>query len=157
MAEPSSSWDKPGDRVAVDDDEVLQIIERASTCVFVRSRRDGHPMGVVVGFGVLDGEVYTVTNVHRAAYRSLLRDPRCSAVFDVPGVASVTLVGRGEIVDDRATLDAFYASRPTSSMVTSGRLTQEQWLRLAYTENRRLVRIIPEKVISADLRKLPDS
>jgi hypothetical protein len=110
----------------------------------------------VVGHNVLDGEIYTITNLYRAAYKNVLRDARVCAVFDKPGVASVTVIGRGEIVDDPDTLERFYRKHALGHyMVTSGRVTEDQYLELAFTPNRRLVHIVPEKIFSQDLRKLP--
>jgi general stress protein 26 len=149
-----NAWDRA--EAPVDPDEILDVVQRAKTCVFVRLRRDGHPVGAVVGHNVLDGEIYTITNVLRAAYRSVLRDSRVCAVFDVPGEASVTVVGRGEVVEDPDVLGRFYHKHARGHyMVTSGRVTEDQYLELAFTPQRRLVHIIPETVFSTDLRALP--
>jgi hypothetical protein len=152
---PASPWDKP-DAHTVDDDKLLETIETSPTCVFIRLRRDGHPVGAVVGHNVLDGEIYTITNVFRIAYKNVQRDDRVCAVFDNPGVTSVTVIGRGELIDDPETLTRFYRKHAQGHyMVTSGRTTEDEYLRLAFTPNRRLVHIIPERIFSQDLRKLP--
>jgi hypothetical protein len=151
-----NAWDRA--EHPVDPDEVLDVIQRATTCVFIRLRQDGHPVGAVVGHNVLDGQIYTITNVLRAAYRAVQRDDRVCAVFDLPAVASVTVIGRGEIVDDRDILERFYRKHAQGHyMVTSGRTTEDEYLRLAFTPNRRLVHLTPEKIFSSDLRKLPTS
>ncbi|MBV9659646.1 MAG: pyridoxamine 5'-phosphate oxidase family protein [Acidimicrobiales bacterium] len=149
-----SSWDnRPRDEMS--HEAMLEVIDGATTCVFIRLRGDGHPIGAVVGGGVIDGEIYTLTNLFRAAYRNVQHDDRCSAVFDQPQVASVTVIGRAEIVDDPAVLERFFRSRaPKSWLVTSGKLTEEEFLELAWTPNRRLFHIIPEKFFSSDQRTL---
>jgi general stress protein 26 len=142
----------------VEPSEVLDVIEKAATCVFIRLRGDGHPIGAVVGHNVMDGEIYTITNLLRAAYRNVQQDDRVCAVFDIPGTASVTVIGRGEIVSDPDTLQRFYSKHAEGHyMVKSGRVTEEGYLALAFTPNRRLVHIVPEKIFSTDLRTLPTS
>ena len=157
MPEPvlSSKWDEPdAAALSVDDDRILEVIETADSCVLIRLRKDGHPVGAVVSHDVLDGEIYAVTNVFRAAHNALLRDPRCSAVFDKPNIASVTVIGRGEIVDDPGVLERFYGKyAKRRHFVTSGEFTEEEWLARAFTSNRRLVRVVPEKILSLDLAK----
>jgi general stress protein 26 len=149
-----NAWDRPRFDT-MSREQMLEVIESAPTCVFIRLRSDGHPIGAVVGHNVLDGEIYTITNVHRAAYQNVLRDSRCCAVFDVPEVASVTVVGRGEIVSDKDILDRFYDKHSRNHyMVRSERQTREEFLAFAYTENRRLVHILPEKMFGTDLRTL---
>ena len=149
-----TSWDnRPRD--AMTRAAMLHVIDNASTCVFVRLRGDGHPIGAVVGGGVLDGEIYTITNLFRAAYKNVLRDARCCAVFDQPEVASVTVIGRGEIVDDPVKVEAFFRSRASRMwLVREGKLSIDEFMALASTPNRRLVHIVPERFFSSDLRTL---
>lgn len=153
-----TEWDTPYG-YGFDKDEVLEFINACPTCVIVRTRRDGHPVGYVVGHGVVDGEIYTITNTFRATHRELLRDPRCSAVFDTHTVGSVTVIGRAEIVDsDQAILRRISLEKSASHpIVTQGMMTLEKFVEMALTPNRRLVHIIPEKFSSLDLRKLPKS
>ena len=75
-----------------DESELLAFIDAAPTCVIIRNRRDGHPVGYVVGHHVMDGRIYTMSNAFRATYRALQRDPRCCAVFDNHSIGSVTVI-----------------------------------------------------------------
>jgi general stress protein 26 len=149
-----SGWDNRA-RDAMSLPEMLDVIDNADTCVFVRLRGDGHPVGAVVGHAVLDGQIYTLTNLFRAAYRSVQRDDRVCAVFDRPQIASVTVIGRSEIIDDPAMVDRFFTSRaPRSWLVQTGKMTVDEFLGVANTSNRRLIRIHPEKFFSSDQRTL---
>lgn len=153
-AAPRTGWDSL-EGFAFDADRILDFIASAPTCVFIRLRADGHPVGTVVGHRVIDGQIYTSTNVFRAAYKSILRDPRCSAVFDNPGQGMVTVIGRAEIVDDPEFIRRSYRGRGERHyLVTSGRMTAEEYERNACTPNRRLIHVIPEKFISHDMSKL---
>jgi Pyridoxamine 5'-phosphate oxidase len=138
------------------DDAVLDFIRSCPTCVLVRNRKDGHPIGHVVGHGVVDGEIYTVTNTFRATHAALLRDPRCSVVFDTPEVGTVTVIGRAEIVDeDQVILKRLLAdTAPEAEIVKSGSVSLEKFMEMMVTSNRRLVHVIPEKFISLDLRRI---
>lgn len=154
VPEKRSDWDTVGE-FAIEDDELLPFIAQAPTCVLTRLRSDGHPIGAVYGFGVVDGEVYVTSNVHRAAYRALQRDPRVSVVFDTPDVGMVTLIGEVEIIDDWDFIQEFYRRKaPSFFRVRSGEWTEDDYLRMACTKNRRLLRVEVEKTFSLDLRKL---
>jgi hypothetical protein len=149
-----SAWDTiRGMQLAPD--EVMGFIAAAPTCVFIRLRKDGHPVGAVVGHRVIDGEIYTSTNTFRAAHAAILRDPRCTVVFDNPGLGVVTVIGRGEIVDDPAFIKESYEHRsPNHWLVTSGRMSAKDYVAMGATPNRRMIHVHPEKFLTHDLRKL---
>jgi len=149
-----SKWDnRPRDSMSMED--MLYVIDNNRTCVFNRLRSDGHPIGAVVGGGLIDRGIYVSTNLFRAAYKNVLRDNRVSVVFDIPDMASVTVIGRAEIVDDMALVKRFFELRGLHAwQVSSGRMTMDAYMRLAFTPNRRLFRILPEKFFSSDMRTL---
>jgi hypothetical protein len=135
--------------------QMLDIIDEAHTCVFVRHTKDGRPVGFVVGGAAVDGEIYTVTNVLRLAIPAIEADPRCSVVFDVPGVGSVTIIGRAEVVEDHDVIRKWFEYMSAkASLVKAGRFTPDEWMERAYTPNRRLFHIIPEKWVGSDLLAL---
>ncbi len=138
-------------------DEILPFIQSCKTCVLVRTRKDGHPVGAVVGFDVRDGEIYLITDVYRAAHSALRRDPRCSAVFDDPARGSVTVIGRGDLVDNQDFLRQFFWDRAawSAELRTGGRMTAEEFFEMSFTPNRRLIHITPEKYITINLERLP--
>lgn len=136
-------------------EQMFNIIDEAHTCVFVRHTKDGRPVGFVVGGAAVDGEIYTVTNVLRLAIPAIKADPRCSVVFDVPGVGSVTIIGRAEVVEDHDVIRKWFEYMSTkASLVKAGSFTPEEWMERAYTPNRRLFHIIPEQWIGSDLLAL---
>jgi general stress protein 26 len=150
-----TEWDTPY-TYGYGPEEVLDAIAASPSCIFVRLRKDGHPIGAVVGFRVVDGEIYTITNTFRDGYRAVLRDPRVCVTFDNPGIGGITVIGRAEPVEDMDFIRRAYRQGAEQHyFVTSGRQTVEQYLRMAVTPNRRLLHIIPEKILSLDLKKLP--
>ena len=99
--------------------------------------------------------IYTATNLYRAAYWNIERDPRCSVVFDNHPVASVTVIGRGEIIDDPVMVERFFAvDVENNPLVRQGRVTVEQFAEWAESSNRRLFHIVPERFFSSDMRTL---
>ena len=150
-------WDsrKKNKQFEMTREQMMNIIDEAHTCVFVRHTKDGRPVGFVVGGAAVDGEIYTVTNLLRLAIPAVEADPRCSVVFDIPGVGSVTIIGRAEVVEDDDVIRGWFESMSTkASMVKSGAFTPEQWMERAYTPNRRLFHIIPEQWVGSDLLAL---
>ena len=136
-------------------EQMLDIIDEAHTCVFIRHTKDGRPVGFVVGGAAVDGEIYTVTNVLRLAIPAVEADPRCSVVFDVPGVGSVTIIGGAEVVEDHDVIRRWFEYMSTkASLVKAGRFTPEESMERAYTPNRRLFHIIPETWVGSDLLAL---
>jgi general stress protein 26 len=150
-----TEWDTPY-TYGYNEEELLAAVAASPSCVFIRNRKDGHPIGAVVGFRVVDGEIYTITNTFRDGYRAVLRDPRVCVVFDNPGVGGITVIGRAEVVDDPDFIERAYRQGAENHyFVTSGRQTVEQYIRMAVTPNRRLLHIVREKVLSLDLLRLP--
>jgi hypothetical protein len=149
-----TTWDNRR-RDQMSREDIFDIITHADTCVFTHLRSDGQPISAVVGGTAIDGEIYTLTSVLRLAHNRITRDPRCSVVFDIAPVGSVTVIGRAEIVDDPETMQRFFdALSPTRKMVERGDITADDFTRLAYTPNRRLFHIIPDKFVTTDLRTL---
>jgi hypothetical protein len=136
-------------------EDMLDVISRAETSVFIRLRKDGHPVGAVVASRVIDREIYTVSNLYRAAYWNIRRDDRCCAVFNHPD-ASVTVIGRAEIVYDNDMVRKFFlvADPAKNPLIQQGRVTEEQFLEWAASPNRVLFHIKPEKFFSSDMRTL---
>jgi Pyridoxamine 5'-phosphate oxidase len=154
LVEYSPYDNRPRDRMSRE--EMLDFASRAVTTVFIRLRGDGHPVGAVVGSRIIDGEIYTLTNVFRAAYWNVRNDNRCCVVFDQPE-ASVTVIGHAEIIEDPDEVAKFFARGNT----TPGRpaphdpgVSRDQSLDWSLTPNRRLFHVIPEKFFGSDMRTL---
>lgn len=150
----AAAWDnRPRDAMPLAD--IHHIIANNETCVLTRLRKDGHPIGAVVGGGLLDGEIYTCTNLFRAALRAVQRDERVCAVFDIPHIGSVSVIGRAEVIDDHDTMARFFAMRSHRAwVVRHGKVTPEEYIAMAFTPNRRLLRIVPDKYVTSDQRTL---
>ena len=61
-------WDRPDPYNELSREQMMEIVAKAPTCVFIRLRSDGHPVGAVVAAEVMDGQIYACTNLFRAAY-----------------------------------------------------------------------------------------
>jgi hypothetical protein len=67
----------------------------------------------------------------------------------------VTVIGHAQIVDDDAVIERWHRQKaPRATTVKSGAFTEEEFLERAWTPNRRLFQIVPEKFIGSDLRTL---
>ena len=149
-----TKWDNRA-RDAMPIEDIHHIITNNETCVFTRLRGDGHPVSAVVGGGLMDGEIYTSTNLFRAAYKNVQRDDRVSVVFDIPDRGSVTVIGRADIVEDMAMVKRFFELvGPRAWMVRAGKLSLDQYMAMAFTPNRRLFHITVEKFLTSDMRTL---
>jgi hypothetical protein len=72
------------------------------------------------------------------------------------GGGEVSIIGRGEIIDDYDLVHSFFLRRAhTNARVASGEWTTEQFMKMACSTNRRLIRVVREKVFSLDMTKLP--
>lgn len=137
------------------DEQMMEIVVDATTAVFTRLRRDGHPVSAVVSHEVIDGVIYTCSNVFRVAYRNIVRDPRCCVAFDIPYVASVSVIGHAEIIDDLAMVRRFFdAHAPKAPLVVNDGLSIEEYIAVSFTPNRRLFRIVPERMFGSNMRTL---
>jgi uncharacterized pyridoxamine 5'-phosphate oxidase family protein len=157
MTDDATSWDKntPG-LFDFDPDVLEEFIATSDYCFMARLRRDGHPVGVYNACSHENGETYVITNVYRQAYAAIKRDPRITVVFAKHDIGEVTIIGRGEIVDDYDLVRAFFLRRaPENTRVKSGEWTIDQFMAMACSKNRRLIRVIREKVFSIDMSKLP--
>ena len=157
MDDKPTSWDKftPG-QYDFDPDAVEEFIASSTHCFMARLRRDGHPVGVYNACSHENGETYVITNVFREAYTAIKRDPRITVVFAKHDIGEVTIIGRGEIIDDYDLVRSFFSRRaPENARVASGEWTVEQFMKMACSKNRRLIRVIREKVFSLDMAKLP--
>ena len=156
MAKPTS-WDLyTPEKYGFDADQLERFVTSSEYCFMARLRRDGHPIGAYYGVFHKAGQSFVTTNVFRKAYEAVKRDPRITVVFAKHNVGEVTIIGRGEIVDDRPLTEQFFLEKaPTNFRVASGEWTVEQFMRTACSENRRLIRVVAERIVSSDLMKLP--
>jgi hypothetical protein len=157
MSDGSTSWDRyTPEQYGFDPHVIEEFIATSQHCFMARLRQDGHPVGAYYGCSHEDGESYVVTNVFRKAYAAIKRDPRITVVFAKHDIGEVSIIGRGEIIDDYDLVRGFFLRRAhTNARVASGEWTTEQFMKMACSTNRRLIRVIREKVFSLDMSKLP--
>jgi hypothetical protein len=157
MSDEETAWDNSSTgQYGFDPDAVEEFIASSTHCFMARLRRDGQPVGVYNACSHQDGETYVITNVFRQAYAAIKRDPRITVVFAKHDIGEVTIIGRGEIIDDYDLVHAFFVRRAhQNARVASGEWTVEQFMKMACSKNRRLIRVVREKVFSLEMAKLP--
>ena len=133
-------------------EEAFRVMDRAEGCSVCWTRRDGHPIAVWVSHALLDGELYVTTTANRPKTMAWQRDPRTSVVFGVPGMGAVTVVGRVELEDD-AKLRRRFLEALVDKMGHTG-AARASWLQHMDSDGRLIGRIVPEKLITFDERKL---
>jgi hypothetical protein len=137
----------------MDQEAIDEVLALAPGCVVTWVAKNGQPMGVWVSHVVMDGELWVTTTGNRSKTRAWKRDPRTTAVFGVPGIGSVTLVGKVDLHDDAAErtrfLETLWAktSRDDNEMRAS-------WLQHMNTDDRLVGPVRAEKYITFDERKL---
>jgi len=134
------------------DVDAWRTIDAAPGCVVTWARRDGHPLGVWVTHAVLDGTLWLTTTVGRPKTTAWQRDPRLSAVFGVPGMGSVTVVGRISLREDRVTQRRFLVAIRDRLQIPA--TARESWMEHMDSDGRLLGPVMVEKLITFDERKL---
>jgi len=141
------------DAAAVED-----FLATSSHCFWARLAKDGRPIGTYGGCAYHDGELYLVSNVFRKAYAAIKRDPRITVVLSKHDIGQVTIIGRAEPIDDYEMVRRFFLRyAPKNSIVKSGQWTVDEFMAIACTRNRRLIRVVRDRVLSLDMSKLSRS
>jgi uncharacterized pyridoxamine 5'-phosphate oxidase family protein len=159
MADEATSWDHhSADAYGFDPDALEEFIATSTHCFMARLRKDGHPVGAYYGCAYDEGDIYVVSNVFRKAYEAIKRDDRITVVFAKHNIGEVSIIGRGEIIDDYELVRKFFLKMaPNNFRVVSGDWTVDQFMKMACTKNRRLIKVHRERVFSAEMAKLPFS
>lgn len=127
-------------------EETAEVIKQATGCMVSWLRRDGHPAGAFVQSVVLDGRIYITSTAGRGKNVAWRRDPRTTAVFEVPLKGGVTVLGQVEFDPDpalrRRVLDAM-----ADGVGVQGEL-RERYLSHLDTPSREVMRIVPEKHVT---------
>jgi hypothetical protein len=132
--------------------DAWQLIDAAPGCVVTWVRRDGVALAVWVSHALLDGELWVTTTVDRPKTVAWRRDPRLSACFGVPGMGSVTVVGKVELDDDAALRRRFLEALVVKLGIPEA--ARGGWLQSMDSDGRLVGRIVPERWITFDERKL---
>ncbi len=144
-------WEKL-DTFRMTDAEANEVIDAAHGCAATWVRPDGHPLAVWISHARLDGEVYVTSTENRPKTTAWLKDGRTSLVFAVLGMGAVTVVGRVELQDDAALrlrfLEALVAKMGLESPA------RESWLDAMNSDGRLVGKVVRERMITFDERKL---
>ena len=144
-------WEKL-DIFRMSDEDADAVIDAATGCAATWVRPDGHPLAVWISHVRLDGEIYVTSTENRPKTTAWLADNRTSLVFGVTGMGAVTVVGRVELRDDAA-LRLRFLEALADKMGLSG-TPRENWLSAMNSEGRLVGRVVRERTISFDERKL---
>jgi general stress protein 26 len=136
--------------------EIDALMAVARECVLMWSTRDGWPVGVVHAFVWHAGRIWLTFTAQRHRAAAIRRDNRVSVnVSSVsypegapPGLphGAITFKGRGEFIEDRATIEWFY--RELSRKLNPGNPAgEEAFYRLLDSPLRVLLAVTPEKRI----------
>jgi hypothetical protein len=138
----------------LDQEGIDQVMLEAPGCVVTWVAKNGRAMGVYVTHAIIDGEVWVTTTGNRSKTRAWKRDPRVSAVFGVPGIGSVTLLGTIELSYDPDNRTRFLKSMYGKLMPELPAEALELHLKHMDTPGRLTGPIKVEKYITFDQRKL---
>ena len=133
-------------------EDAYEVIAKASGCSVSWVRQDGHPLSVWVSHALVDGEIYVTTTTNRPKTVAWRRDARTSLVFGLTGTGAVTVVGRVELSDD-AVLRRRFLEAVCDKMELDG-ASRESWMKYMDSDGRLTGRIVVEKLITFDERKL---
>ncbi len=144
-------WEKL-DTFRMTDEQADEVIAAAPGCAATWVRKDGHPLAVWISHAVVDGELYVTTTENRPKTTAWKKDNRTSLVFAVPGMGAVTVIGRVELHED-ADLQTRFLETLATKMGLDG-TTRRNWIKSMNTDGRLIGRIIRERLITFDERKL---
>jgi hypothetical protein len=136
----------------MDQATIDEVMNEARGCTVTYTSKNGHPVGVWVSHAILDGQLHVTTTGNRGKTSAWKRDPRMSAVFAVPGKGSVTVIGRVELTDDPELRHRFLGALADKSGLTAE--MRVLWFKHMDTEGRVTGRVIAEKYVTFDERKL---
>ena len=151
MAEEQDAWEDLN-AFRMDEESIMECIKAAPGCAVTWVNTAGRAMGVWITPTVLDGEVWVTTTTNRSKTKAWLKDPRTTAVFGVPGLGSVTIVGTIEL-----TYDAELRTRFLNKLFDRNGTNapgREAFLQHMDTEGRMVGPVAVKKNITFDPRKL---
>jgi hypothetical protein len=134
------------------DADAWRTIDAAPGCVVTWTRRDGQSIGVWVTHAVLDGALWLTTTAGRPKTGAWLRDPRMSAAFGVPGMGSVTVIGRIALREDRAMQRRFLVAIRDRLQIPAA--ARDSWMEHMDSDGRLVGPVHVERLITFDEGKL---
>ena len=148
------------DQIRMTDDEVREFLDQTKTMIICSIGKDGVPHPMPMWFGLEeDGAVVMTTFTKSQKIQNLKRDPRVSLLAEAGETYSEL---RGVVIYGSAEVDAevesvFETLRKVSVRMGTVRAEDTEAVReglRASAKKRCLIRVMPEKVVSWDHRKL---
>ena len=138
-----------------DQEELIRI---QNECTFMWSTRAGWPVGVIMSYVYQDGCFWLSVSSLRVRVQAVRRDPRVSISITSKGVdhaagRSLTLKGRCEVLNDRATIDWFLPEL-AQRLRPGDAAAQRLFVQLNDTPNRRVLKVTPLERIGYDGQKM---
>ena len=139
--------------MALDPDQVRELVGDGGTCVLIWSTADGHPVGVQVAYVYEDGVFWTTTPVGRKRVTALRARPKSSVVVVKDG-SSVTLKGTTRIHrpgdEGWADLKTWFYSRLSGTAVDPDDARARAMRALLDSPNRVILETRAEPMVSFD-------
>lgn len=146
---------KSRDRIRMTDEELRDFLEAEKTLQVATLDRDGAPHLTTLWFAVVDNHIVFHTYGKSQKIVNLKRDPRIAVLLEAGTtygeLRGVSIQGRAELIEDElkyryaAAVSRRYSDRPEEQIEAATRKTAAK---------RTVVRVIPEKTVSWDHRKL---
>ncbi len=140
------------DALRMSDEDAYELIAKAPGCSACWVRKDGHPLGVWITHVVLDGKIYVTSTENRPKTKAWLEDGRTSLVFGMPGIGSVTVVGRVEL-ENNPPLRTRFLEGMADHMGLKGK-ARAGWLKAMDTDGRLVGQVHVDRLITFDERKM---
>lgn len=148
------------DLIRMSDDEVLAFLRSHKTVVLVSNGPGGHPHPMPMWFGVDDACVVSMATFRKSQkVRNLERDPRVALLAEsgteYAELQGVVLYGKAELVDDPEMVKATLLAASRAKLPEEADARESVLAGIAKTAAKRVgVRVVPERVVSWDHRKL---
>jgi hypothetical protein len=139
------------------DEDRERLMARQNECVFMWRMKDGWPLGVIMSYVWRDGKVWLTASNQRPRIKSIERDNRVSVAVSSLGTgmppSTVTIRGRCAILNDAETKLWFYPALAAALIPKSPKM-QADFVKILDSPRRVVLRVIPEKFITFDGRKM---
>lgn len=135
-----------------------QILLEQNECSFVWGPRDHWAVGVIMSYVWRDGRFWLTASSQRARIHAIRRDPRVSLIVSSVGTRcgparSITVKGRVQIHDDRATLDRMLPELAAAILPGAEEL-QAKFVAMMDSPRRVVLEVTPEKWITFDAARM---
>jgi hypothetical protein len=142
----------------LDAQDEQSLIAAQDECTFMWSTKDGWPVGVIMSYVFKDGHFWLSVSSLRVRVQAVERETRTSISITSKGSSikaaqSVTYKGLCEVLKDRETIDWFLPAL-AERLRPGDAEAQRAFVKLNDTENRRVLKFTPVKMIGFDGRKM---